>query len=124
MSVPSGKYKGRTCIRPGREDELTKQELSKIKKGIDAVDLELKPNGRFVHKKATEGVYRCEGGKVLFLVETFGGQTLQQMRDKAEEMNRTFGLAFLFDPFELHIEGDKLVTPVLNSPIYIEYSCE
>lgn len=121
MSLPVGRYKGRTRIRPGRESELTKQELSKLKKGVDEIDLELKPDGKFVWKKATEGAYQISGNKVLFTVETFGGQSLQQMRDRAEEMNRTFGLSFLFNPFELVIEGDRLVTPEESSVFYVEY---
>jgi hypothetical protein len=124
MSVPTGKYKGRTCVRLGREGELTKPELSKIKKGLDAIDLELRADETFVFKKATVGRYRVDGVNVFFTVELFGGQSLQQMRDKAAEMERTFGLAFLFDPFELVLEGDKLVTPATGSPIYVEYSQE
>jgi hypothetical protein len=124
MSVPAGKYKGRTCIRAGREGELTKPEFNKIKKGIDLIDLELRADETFVFKKATAGRFRVDGLTVYFTVESFGGQTLQQMRDKAAEMERTFGLAFLFDPFELVVEGDKLVTPATGSPIYIEYELE
>jgi hypothetical protein len=117
-----GRYKGRTCVRAGREGELTKQEMAKIKKGLDPIDLELKAGGRFSYKKASEGSYAVLGDKMAFSVETFGGQSLKQMQDKAEEMQRTFGLAFLFDPFELWIEGENLVSPASNSPIYVEFS--
>jgi len=119
MSIAPGRYKGKTCIRPGREGELTKQELTRIRKGLDAIDLEILPDRRFVYKKASVGAYEVAGDRVVFRAETFGGQTLQQMRDRAEEANRTFGLAFLFDPFELMIEGDTLVTPDSRSPIFV-----
>lgn len=121
MVLSAGRYKGRTCIRPGREGELTKQELTRVRKGLDAIDLEIRAGGRFAYKKASEGSYQLVGDRITFRVETFGGQTLQQMRDRAEEMNRTFGLAFLFDPFDLAIEGEVLVTPDADSPIYLVY---
>ena len=121
MPIAPGRYKGTTRIRQCREEELTKQELSRIRKGLDAIDLEIRADGRFIYKKASEGTYEIAKDRVLFRVETFGGQTLQQMRDRAEEANRTFGLAFLFDPFELVIEGDALVTPDKRSPLYVAY---
>ncbi len=111
-------------VRPGMEGELSKKELALIKKGGQVHNLDLLPNGRFLLKDAIAGKYTVSGDRVRFVVEVFGGQTLPQMRANSESNGRVFGLAFLFDPFELVIVGESLVTPDPNSVLYTEYLCE
>jgi hypothetical protein len=43
------------------------------------------------------------------------------MPQQSEKTGRTFGLGFLFDPFQLTISGSCLVTPDLRSVIVTEY---
>jgi hypothetical protein len=116
-----GRYKGQVRIRPGKEGELTKQELARLKKGGEIVELELRPDGRFRWKGSFDGAYKAMGALVRFTPEKFGGQTVEQMRMRSEEMGRTFGLAFIFNPFDLRIEGECLVTTDDDSPIFTEY---
>jgi hypothetical protein len=117
-----GKYVGRAVCRPGREDELSPQERKQMKASTP-IELELREDGTFV-KQITVGTYEVDGERVIFRPLRFGGQTLDEMQRVAEEMGRYFGLAFVFNNFELLIEGEVLVTPDPTALIYTVYSLD
>ena len=118
---PVGRYEGRKLVRPGREDELSRKELSDLKKMKETYPLELRTDGSFVWKKAFEGHFRQSGNVLTFQPARFSGQTLTEMRRKAEDLGRVFTLAFIFEPFRLRLEGDTLVSLDDTAPWYLEY---
>jgi hypothetical protein len=112
-----GKYVGRMQVRPGREDELSSAEKKQLQKGQMGLDLVLREDGTFL-KQITEGTWKLAGDRVVLQPTHFGGKTLEQMRETAEEMGRTFGLAFVFNPFELIVGTDCLETPEDGGVMY------
>jgi hypothetical protein len=119
----AGKYVGRSKVREGREDELSPQERKQLQKGSNNVDLELRSDGTFT-KQVTEGTWREAGDRIVFTPKKFGGKTLEEMRAAAEEMGRAFGLAFVFQEFDLLIRGNVLLTSDERTLIYTEFSRE
>lgn len=115
-----GQYRGLKKVREGREDELSPKERKELAKAKPDVDLLLREDGTF-KRQVTEGTWRVDAERVVFQPDTFGGETLETMRTRVEEMGRTFTLAFVFSPFELLIEGDALVTPDENAVIVTEF---
>jgi hypothetical protein len=121
MSAPIGCYEGRLLVRAGRESELSRKELSNIKKSKDVISLDLRANGSFLWKKTFEGAYKVSGDTLTFKPERFSGLTLEEMRRRSEEMGRAFNLAFIFDPFKLVLAGEALVTLDDGAAMYTEY---
>ncbi len=115
-----GNYLGLKKVRPGREDELSPKERKELAKAKPDVDLLLRPDGTF-KRQVTEGNWTADGQTVRFEPTTFGGETREKMRARTEEMGRTFTLGFVFNPFELSIEGDALVTPDEDALIVTEF---
>lgn len=118
-----GAYLGLKRVREGREDELSPKERKELAKAKPNVDLELRPDGTF-RRQVTEGTWTPEEGKLVFQPVTFGGETLAAMRQRAEESGRMFGLAFVFDPFELEATPEALYTPDDGSPMVTEFRRE
>ena len=52
----------------------------------------------------------------------FGGKTLAEMTQAAEEMGRAFGLSFVFQEFDLIIKGETLLSSDERAIIYTEFS--
>jgi hypothetical protein len=115
-----GAYLGLKRVRDGREDELSPKERKELAKAKPNVDLELRPDGTF-RRQVTEGTWTPAEGKLIFQPVTFGGETLEAMRQRAEESGRMFGLAFVFDPFEMEAAGDALFTPDDGSALVTEF---
>ncbi|AIE85708.1 hypothetical protein [Fimbriimonas ginsengisoli] len=116
----SGNYLGLKKVREGREDELSPKERKELQKAKPDVDLALRGDGTF-KRQVTEGTWEVEGERVVFKPTTFGGESLEKMKSRTEEMGRTFTLGFVFAPFELAIEGEALVTPDENAIIVTEF---
>lgn len=114
-----GKYLGRGKVRPGREDELSPTERKQLEKAAP-IELELRPDGSFT-KQVTDGVWKAKNGRVSCQPLRFGGKTEEEMRDSAAAMGRSFGLKFVFFPFDLEIEGETLATCDHAAVIYTEY---
>jgi hypothetical protein len=117
----AGKYLGRLKVREGREAELSAQERKQVQKGSSLVDLDLREDGTF-KKQATEGTWRVEGDRLVCSPTKFGGKTLQEMEQAAEEQGRAFGLRFVFFEFDLRMQGDVLVTSDDRAIVFTEYS--
>src|SRR6185312_1291675 len=100
LSSICGKYRGEARVRAGREAELSPQERKQLQKGAAENLLEISANGRFT-KQVTEGTWSLEAKRILFTPEKFGGKTLAEMQEAAEANGRSFGLAFVFNSFEL-----------------------
>lgn len=115
-----GAYLGLKRVRDGREDELSPKERKELAKAKPNVDLELRADGTF-RRQVTEGTWTREAEKVIFQPVTFGGETLAAMRQRAEENGRMFGLAFVFDPFELEATPEALFTPDDGSALVTEF---
>lgn len=115
-----GRYLGLKKVREGREAELAVKERKEIQKAKPSIDLELRADGSF-QRQLTTGTWEVDGNAVTFHPELFGGESFEDMKRKAEAMGRMFGLAFVFDPFVLHREGNALVTPDEGSAIYTEF---
>jgi hypothetical protein len=115
-----GNYLGLKKVREGREDELSPKERKELEKAKPDVDLALRGDGTF-KRQITEGTWEVLGNKVIFTPTTFGGETLEKMKARTEEMGRMFTLAFVFNPFELLIEGEALVTPDESAIIITEF---
>lgn len=115
-----GKYLGLKKVREGREDELSPRERKELAKAKPDVDLELRPDGTF-KRQITEGTWQEKGDRIVFQPTAFGGETMEAMRARTEEMGRMFTLAFVFNPFELKIEGDALATPDEDAVIVTEF---
>ena len=116
-----GDYIGRTKIREGMEASLTPVERKKIIKNEEVCPLILNSDGTFNHKKTTSGRYEVKGNRIFFKPEQFNGVSLQAMKQAADQAGRSFGLAWLFDPFELQIDGESLVSGQPSAVIYTEY---
>jgi hypothetical protein len=116
-----GKFLGRQKVREGREAELSAQERKQIQKGSASIDLDMREDGTF-QRQVTEGTWRVDGNKVIFTPNKFGGKTAEEMQRAADEQGRAFGLAFVFNKFELLIDGDCLLSPDESSLIYTEFS--
>jgi len=116
-----GTYVGRCRVRAGMESALGAAEKKRFLKHTEAVRLELRADGTFSHKSTTEGRYTCAGDHVSFVPTVVSGLTEDQMRRSAEEAGRVFGLAWLFTPFELKVQGEILVTPDERAVVYTEY---
>ena len=117
----AGKYVGRNKVREGREDELSPQERKELQKSSNTVELHLRPDGTFL-KQVTSGTWKQDGERILFSPTHFGGKSHEEMRRAAEEMGRTFGLAFVFNAFELNVVGDVLITNDERTLIYTEFT--
>lgn len=115
-----GEYLGRKKIRPGREDELSPKERKDVERAKTVVDLKLAADGHF-QRQVTAGKWHREGDVVHCQPLTFGGETLETMRARSEAMGRMFGLAFVFDPFQLVVTAEGLATPDDGGPIYTEF---
>lgn len=115
-----GRYTGRWRVRGGKEDELTGAERKRFLKLKEEIPLDVRPDGTFVYKVSTEGTWNRKGDVVSFSPRKLDGHTLEDMREAAETQGRAFRLDFLFDPFELHLDGVNLVEPGTRL-LYIEY---
>jgi hypothetical protein len=118
-----GTYLGLKKVREGREDELSPKERKELAKAKPNVDLELRPDGTF-RRQVTEGTWTVESGRVRFQPVTFGGETLAAMRQRAEDSGRMFGLAFVFDPFEMEAADGILFTPDDGNALVTEFRRE
>jgi hypothetical protein len=116
-----GSYRGTYHVREGREDELTRDEVKRYLKTKENLDLEIREDGTFSHKKVTEGTWTLEADRIRFQPTAFGGKTHDEMRTASEDAGRVFTLGFLFEPFELVLDGETLVTPDPKSLIYTVY---
>ena len=115
-----GAYLGLKKVRDGREDELSPKERKELAKAKPNVDLELRTDGSF-RRQVTEGTWEIEGSRLRFHPHTFGGETLDAMRQRAEDSGRMFGLAFVFDSFDLEAAEGALQTPDDGSPLFTEF---
>lgn len=115
-----GDYLGLKKVHTGRESDLSAKDRKELAKAKPSVELALREDGSF-QKQVTTGTWEADGDIIRFHPETFGGETLEQMRRRSEEMGRHFGLSFVFDPFELRRSGDALVTPDDGGPFYTEF---
>lgn len=106
----AGRYVGKPAPRPGREDELSPVERKRYMGSKEAYPLELRADGTFVHKDATVGRWEIEGNVLKLVPETFMGKTFAQQLAECEEQGRQFRFAFVYEPFDLEIAGDALVT--------------
>ncbi len=118
----AGNYVGAPRLRPGAEDSLKPAEVKALLREAQPAPLELKPDGRFRHRGALDGCYRIEGSRLCFSPESFDGMTHASMRQRAEEAGREFGLGWLFDPFELEIEGDGTMATVSEGVVQVAYT--
>jgi hypothetical protein len=116
----AGKYVGRCKVREGREDELGPADRKQLSESAK-VEIELRDDGTFV-KQITEGIWKRVDDRILFTPVKFGGKTEVDMREAAEEMGRAFGLAFVFNPFELLVRGETLVSPEEGTLLFVEYT--
>jgi hypothetical protein len=117
----AGSYIGQLRVREGMEKELSAAERAKFKKSTERVALVLRADGSFHYKGTTEGVCSREGDKLLFTPTAFNGQTLEAMEKAAFEAGRMFGLAWLFNAFELRVAGEVLVSTDDRAVMYMEY---
>ncbi len=116
-----GHYIGQKKVRPGHEADLTPKELAAIGKEKQKFPLDLNADGTFLHQGATGGTWSREANVLTFKTETLGGETLEQMQQRSEELGREFRLFFLFDPFTLLVAGDRFQSPDPNTPVMVEY---
>jgi hypothetical protein len=91
-----------------------------LAKASAKVPLELRKDGTFL-RQVTEGRWDVVKDEVRCEPLTFGGETLDAMRSRAEGMGRAFGLAFVFDPFVLRIVEHGLETPEDGNPIFTAF---
>jgi hypothetical protein len=117
----AGSYVGRCRIREGMESALSPAEKGRFMKNTEKIPLTLKPDGAFHYKGTTEGSCQIEGDLLKFVPTVFNGSTKEAMEKAAFEAERVFGLAWLFNPFELKVEGATLVSPDEKSVIYTEF---
>ncbi len=117
----AGSYLGRCRVRDGMEGALAPAERNRFLKNTETLPLELRDDWTFSHKGTTEGSF-TQDGEVLNLVPiSFAGLTEPQMRQAAEDAGRTFGLGWLFAPFQLKISGEALVSGDDKALVYTEY---
>lgn len=117
----AGTYEGLQQIRPGREGDLSPMDRKRHAKSNEPQKLELLPNGQFVFKEATVGRYRLERSILFFEPQRFQGKTLAEMKAHCERSGHAFRLGFLFDPFQLQIEEEALVSTDPRSVIFTVY---
>jgi hypothetical protein len=118
-----GVYFGRKMVRPDRRDELSPTERKELERAKPNVELVLRPDGTFV-REITAGTWRQTGNRIELTPTSFGGETVEVMRERSESMGRTFALSFLFNPFELRFEGGALVSADDRLLIYMEFRRE
>jgi hypothetical protein len=118
----AGTYSGRFRVRPGMERDLAPAERKKLLKQTDPVSLDLRADGTFTFKGSAEGRVAMTGTTLVCQPASVCGTTREQMERAAEEAGRVFGLAWLFQPFELTIEGDLLVSREASSVVYTEFT--
>jgi hypothetical protein len=106
----AGSYVGRPAPRPGREDELSPPERKRYSNSKEAYPLEIRADGTFTHKTLTEGTWTLEGDVLSLTPQTFSGKTFDEQERECEEMGRQFRFAFVYEPFQLKLEGGLLVT--------------
>lgn len=121
LSDLAGSYKGRYCVRPGKEDQIAPAERKKLLKQSDPASLIIRADGTFTYKGGTEGRIDRKGATLTCRPTSVSGATLEQMEQAAREAGRTFGLAWLFRPFELRIEGEVLICAEADSVIHTEF---
>jgi hypothetical protein len=117
----AGMYQGSYHVQPGREGELTKDEVKRYLKSKENLSLDLRPDGTFSHKGISHGTWSSDGDRVLLHPMKFGNQTREEMERAATDSGRAFTLAFLFDPFELRCKGGALYSPDESALIFLCY---
>jgi hypothetical protein len=115
-----GNYLGLKKVREGREDELSPKERKELEKAKPDMDLVLRGDGTF-KRQVTEGTWELAGQRIVFTPTTFGGESLEKMKARTEEMGRVFTLGFVFKPFELVVEHESLVSPDPDALIITEF---
>ena len=118
----AGHYVGTPRLRPGAEDSLKPAEARALLREAQPAPLELRADGTFRHRTALEGCYSVEGETVRCVPAAFDGMTHASMRERAEAAGREFGLGWIFDPFELQIEGDGTMATVSESVVQVAYT--
>lgn len=118
----AGHYVGAPRLRPGAEDSLKPAEVRALMREAQPAPLELRADGTFRHRGALEGCYSVEGDTVRCVPESFDGMSHDSMRKRAEDAGREFGLGWIFDPFELTIEGDGTMATVSESVVQVAYT--
>ena len=118
----AGSYVGAPRLRPGAEDSLKPAEVRALLREAQPAPLDLRADGTFRHRGALEGRYSVEGGTVRCVPSSFDGMTHESMRARAEDAGREFGLGWIFDPFELAIEGDGTMATVSGSVVQVAYT--
>lgn len=118
----AGHYVGAPRLRPGAEDSLKPAEARALLREAQPAPLELREDGTFKHRGALEGCYSVEGERVRCVPASFDGMTHESMRERAEDAGREFGLGWIFDPFELTIEGDGTMATVSESVVQVAYT--
>jgi hypothetical protein len=118
----AGNYVGTPRLRPGAEDSLKPAEAKALLREASPAPLELRADGTFKHRGALEGSYRMDGNRLQFAPASFDGMTHEEMRQRAEDAGREFGLGWLFDPFELEIEPDGTMATVNEGVVQVAYT--
>jgi hypothetical protein len=118
----AGTYLGKSKVRPGMEKCLAPIEKKRLSRGDEFCPLDLNRDGTFLHKGTTSGVFEVRGDKISFQPKKLNGQSLESMQQAAIEAGRAFGLAWLFDPFELQIVGETLQSTNPGGVVYVEYT--
>ncbi len=113
---------GAPRLRPGTEDSLKPAEIRALLREAQPAPLELRADGTFRHRGALEGRYTVEGALVRCAPTSFDGMTHESMRGRAEDAGREFGLAWIFDPFDLEIEDDGTMATVSPSMVQVAYT--
>jgi hypothetical protein len=103
------------------ESALSPAEKKKLLKNAETFPLELREDGTFTYKGSSVGTYVVDGKTIHLQPVSVSGSTLADMERAANEAGRTFGLAWLFSPFQLAIEDSVLVTANAKSVIYTEF---
>lgn len=115
-----GRYFGLKRAREGCLNDLSPRERKELGKAKPTTELFIYEDGTF-KRQLVEGNWRLVENRITFIPVTFGGETLEGMRTRTEAMGRTFGLSFIFNPFELQITEEGLITPEDGAPIAIEF---
>jgi len=120
--VLAGNYVGTPRLRPGAEDSLKPAEVKALLREAAPAPLELRADGTFRHRGALEGCVLLKGGRLQFEPASFDGMTKEAMRARAEDAGREFGLAWIFEPFELEIEEDGTMATVTTGVVQVAYT--
>lgn len=118
----AGHYAGAPRIRPGAENSLSPAELKGLLREAAPAPLELREDGTYRHRGAVEGRCTLDGVNLRLQPVSFDGMTLAQMRTRAEEMGREFGLAWLFDPIDLVVEDDGTLATAGSGVVQVAYT--